>query len=377
MAPRGVAAARRRAAPARPILARLAVRRRPRRPSPALRAAVRAAAGGALAAAIAVPLAAPPAADPAGGDRGRRRRRARSRSPCCARARTSRDVALFTLQMWAFTIAHELPYDDPEALRRRLRIRYPIVADRVLGARRAAERAPAARAQPPRPGHARSTACSRSSTGPGSSSPTWRCSSSRRATSTASRARRGRWPPPTTSAARSTSRCPTAPPWWAAEKGYLEPPVERIAGRGRRRGGRARRRPRSGGSWSTSARASGGRPGTGSTTSLGGNPWAAMPSLHFATSLMAALLLAEIGPLPGALGAAYAGDARVRARLPRRALRHRPARRRGAGRARPPRRAARRAGGRRGQPACCSGSSGSPPPEPARRTLGAPGHLRG
>jgi PAP2 superfamily len=39
---------------------------------------------------------------------------------------------------------------------------------------------------------------------------------------------------------------------------------------------------------------------------LGGNPWAAMPSLHFATSLMAALLLAEIGPLPGALGAAYA-----------------------------------------------------------------------
>ena len=40
--------------------------------------------------------------------------------------------------------------------------------------------------------------------------------------------------------------------------------------------------------------------------SLGGNPWAAMPSLHFATSLMAALLLAEIGPVPGAVGAGYA-----------------------------------------------------------------------
>ena len=39
---------------------------------------------------------------------------------------------------------------------------------------------------------------------------------------------------------------------------------------------------------------------------LGGNPLAAMPSLHFATSVMAALLLAEIGPLPGALGATYA-----------------------------------------------------------------------
>ena len=29
--------------------------------------------------------------------------------------------------------------------------------------------------------------------------------------------------------------------------------------------------------------------------SLNGNPWAAMPSLHFATSLMAAILLAEAG----------------------------------------------------------------------------------
>jgi membrane-associated phospholipid phosphatase len=40
--------------------------------------------------------------------------------------------------------------------------------------------------------------------------------------------------------------------------------------------------------------------------SLGGNPWAAMPSLHFATSLMAALLLAESGPVAGAVGWSYA-----------------------------------------------------------------------
>jgi hypothetical protein len=40
---------------------------------------------------------------------------------------------------------------------------------------------------------------------------------------------------------------------------------------------------------------------------LGGNPWAAMPSLHFATSLMAALLLAETGTTEGALGWTYAG----------------------------------------------------------------------
>jgi hypothetical protein len=32
-----------------------------------------------------------------------------------------------------------------------------------------------------------------------------------------------------------------------------------------------------------------------------------MPSLHFATSLLAAILLAETGPLAGALGYAYAG----------------------------------------------------------------------
>jgi membrane-associated phospholipid phosphatase len=38
---------------------------------------------------------------------------------------------------------------------------------------------------------------------------------------------------------------------------------------------------------------------------LGGNPLAAMPSLHFATSMMAAQLLAETGPLAGALGWGY------------------------------------------------------------------------
>jgi hypothetical protein len=39
---------------------------------------------------------------------------------------------------------------------------------------------------------------------------------------------------------------------------------------------------------------------------LGGNPLAAMPSLHFATSLMGAHLLAEAGPVAGAVGWTYA-----------------------------------------------------------------------
>jgi membrane-associated phospholipid phosphatase len=38
---------------------------------------------------------------------------------------------------------------------------------------------------------------------------------------------------------------------------------------------------------------------------LGGNPLAAMPSLHFATSLMGAHLLSEVGPVAGAVGWTY------------------------------------------------------------------------
>ena len=73
------------------------------------------------------------------------------------------------------------------------------------------------------------------------------------------------------------------------------------------------------------------RDGWGSLYSVfGGNPLAAMPSLHFATTLMAALLLAEVGPLRGRARLRLRGDAGVRARLPGRALRRRSARRGGA-----------------------------------------------
>src|SRR5262245_30318000 len=118
-------------AKARPSYTR-ALMRSPSRPSPALRVALRAGAAGAVAAAFAVPLL---------------RRRARVPAPvtiaaCAAgplavavlhpRSR-KRDVALFAMQMWAFTMVHELPYDDPERLRSRLRARYPIVIDRAIG----------------------------------------------------------------------------------------------------------------------------------------------------------------------------------------------------------------------------------------------------
>jgi membrane-associated phospholipid phosphatase len=39
---------------------------------------------------------------------------------------------------------------------------------------------------------------------------------------------------------------------------------------------------------------------------LGGNPFAAMPSLHFATSVMAAHVLSDVGRVEGIVGWAYA-----------------------------------------------------------------------
>jgi membrane-associated phospholipid phosphatase len=82
---------------------------------------------------------------------------------------------------------------------------------------------------------------------------------------------------------------PTAPPWWpaAAEAAGLQ-------------GGETVRR------MMVEYGEDFWKDGWGSLYSVfGGNPLAAMPSLHFATSLMAALLLAEVGPSAGALGFAY------------------------------------------------------------------------
>src|SRR5829696_4803099 len=106
-------------AKARPSYTR-ALMRSPSRPSPALRVALRAGAAGAVAAAFAVPLL-----------RRRARIPAAATVAACAfgplavavlRPRTPRrDIALFAMQMWAFTMAHELPFDDPDRLRARLR----------------------------------------------------------------------------------------------------------------------------------------------------------------------------------------------------------------------------------------------------------------
>jgi membrane-associated phospholipid phosphatase len=197
-----------------------------------------------------------------------------------------RDVALFALQMWAFTVAHELPYDDPERLRARLRTRYPIRVDRLIGG----GRLPNARLQQafsrlPRAGAVNQVL-------------TWThwlwfvvpylslawilVRHNERFPRSARQM-----------AAVFDLGCalyfavPTAPPWWSSEQGLTGEEVRRIMVEvGEPTWGRA---------WERMYDA------------LGGNPWAAMPSLHFATSLAAAFSLAEAGKAEGAIGWGYAG----------------------------------------------------------------------
>src|SRR3954469_1088851 len=44
-----------------------------------------------------------------------------------------RDVAVCALQMWAYLAAYKAPHDDEDSQRARVRVSYPIVADRVIG----------------------------------------------------------------------------------------------------------------------------------------------------------------------------------------------------------------------------------------------------
>jgi hypothetical protein len=84
---------------------------------------------------------------------------------------------------------------------------------------------------------------------------------------------------------------PTAPPWYAAKQGLMDDGLTPVLRRMMVEYGEE--------FW-----------GSGWVRLyglLGGNPLAAMPSLHFATSVMAAHLLAETGPLAGTIGWAYAG----------------------------------------------------------------------
>ena len=209
------------------------------------------------------------------------------------RSRT-RDVAVCALQMWAYLAAYKTPHDDEQAQARRVHIDYPIDIDRALGL----GELPTLRLQ---------SALARID--PIDGRPSWR---------TLDRVlvwAHWAWflvphgslayilvrhPEKFPRAAVMTYAvfdlgasvywvAPTAPPWYAAA----------VAGREDHGAQDVRRMMVEYGEhfW---------RDGWGPLYSVfGGNPLAAMPSLHFATSVMASLLLAEVGILPGAVVCAY------------------------------------------------------------------------
>jgi membrane-associated phospholipid phosphatase len=201
-----------------------------------------------------------------------------------------RNVAVCSLQMWGYFAAYEMPNDDPDALAARVHVQYPIDVDRIIGL----GKVPSQRLQ-----HSFST--------PGRINRferllVW-----------------SHWvwfPVPHVAllyvlmrrpdrfggaAARVYATfdlgaivywlVPTAPPWWAGMQGFLDHddplPVRRMM---REYGEQF---------W--------GRHWDGMFEALGGNPLAAMPSMHFASSLMAARALQEVGPVSGAVGWTYAG----------------------------------------------------------------------
>lgn len=203
------------------------------------------------------------------------------------RTRT-RDVALFASQMWAFAVSHELPYDDPERLRQRLKINYPIEFDRWLGRGRLPNAWLQQKLQSSRFGRSLTEF---------SAWTHWFWFIQPYATLLWVLIRHNdRFP----ASARQMAAVfdvgcvlyfvvPTAPPWWASENGYTEEEVKRVMIEfGERIWGPA---------WSRIF-------GT-----LASNPWAAMPSLHFATALLAAILLHDVGNrFEKTVGWGYAGS---------------------------------------------------------------------
>jgi hypothetical protein len=208
-----------------------------------------------------------------------------------------RDVALYALHMWAYIVVHELPHDDPERLERRVHVDYPIKVDRALFGSPPTVVLQRALSRPHRP----------SPLDYGLVFAHWAWFLQPH-----SAAAWILWRHPERFPNAAAMICsvfdlgvigyivvPTAPPWWAAERGVAaqawnrvdtehagEPGMRRImVDVGERFWGSL---------WPALYRF------------LGGNPLAAMPSLHFGTSVMAAAVLDDFGPVPALLGWGYA-----------------------------------------------------------------------
>ena len=201
----------------------------------------------------------------------------------------ARAAGTVLLQMWAYIAMYKMPADDPQALEDRVYVEYPVRADRFIG-----------RGTPP------TLRLQRALGTPGAfarwekalvwSHWLWFLFPHGTAAYLLLR-HRDRFP---SGAARIYATfdlgligywaVPTAPPWYAAREGLLEdgrtPEVRRMMVE-----------------YGEQFWRSGWTPLYGV---LGGNPLAAMPSLHFATSVTAAHVLAETGRTAGILGWSYA-----------------------------------------------------------------------
>jgi membrane-associated phospholipid phosphatase len=195
-----------------------------------------------------------------------------------------RDAAIYGAQMWAYVAHYEMPNDDPEGLLARVRVNYPMAVDRVIGA----GELPNVRLQRflGRPSTVR-----RHDTFLSWVHWSWFFFPHGTIAYILVRHRDEFERSAVVMAATFDLGCivywvlPTAPPWWA-RRDSADGPVRRImVESGEKFWGRV---------WEPLY------------DSLGGNPFAAMPSLHFATSVTAAHLLARTGRVAGVLGWSYA-----------------------------------------------------------------------
>ena len=208
----------------------------------------------------------------------------------CVAVRRSpaRDVATCCLQMWAYLAAYQMPHDDPQALQRRVHIDYPVRIDQVLGAGCPPTLRLQAWADPDRFTRLDKLLIWAH----------WCWFAVPHSTLAYILVRH---PPHFERSAVLTYAVfdlgavlywalPTAPPWYAARHGRMAmaemPKVRRMMEEYGEQFWHDRWAPL--------------------YSLLGGNPLAAMPSLHFATSVMAAHLLGETGAVAGAVGWAYA-----------------------------------------------------------------------
>lgn len=195
-----------------------------------------------------------------------------------------RDAGIYALQMWVYFAHFDMPDDDPDALLTRLKVEYTIRCDRVIGL----GTPPTTRLQ---------RALGREDrVGPleyALSAVHWSWFLIPHGTLLYMLTRRREDFP---RSAVLMSACfdlgcvvywlvPTAPPWYAGANGRMEP-VRRIMAEAGERFWRRLWRPL--------------------YHSLQGNPFAAMPSLHFGTSVMAARILSQAGRGHAAAGWAYA-----------------------------------------------------------------------